>query len=94
MADLRNFAVWDPGVRDVCMVAGEAPGLGATFDVAVRVPWGTMTLRYEVSEWEQPRRLVVRAETSTLSSVDEILVVPASDGATVTYDAELRFRGV
>lgn len=53
-----------------------------------------MTLRYEVSEWEQPRRLVVRAETSTLSSVDEILVVPAPDGATVTYDAELRFRGV
>ncbi len=52
-----------------------------------------MTLRYEVITWERPNRLVVRAETSTLTSLDEILVEPAPDGATVIYDAELRFRG-
>jgi AcrR family transcriptional regulator len=94
MADLRNFALWDPGVRDVRMDAGEAPGPGAAFDVAVRVPLGTMTLRYEVITWEPPGRLVVRAETSSLTSLDEILVEPTPDGAMVTYDAVLRSRGV
>lgn len=66
-----------------------APHLGRR-----RVPSGTMTLRYEMSEWKQRRRLFVRPEISTLSSIDEIRVVPAPDGATVTHDAELRFRGV
>ena len=92
MADLRNFVRWDPGVRNVQMVAGEVPGLGAVFDVAVRVPFGAMTLRYEVTTWEPPRRLVVRAETSTLISLDEILVEPGPNGATVIYDADLQLQ--
>ena len=93
MADLRNFALWDPGVRNVRVVAGEVPGPGAAFDVEVRVPFGAMTLRYEVITWERPRRLVVRAETSRLSSLDEILVEPTRDATTVTYDADLQLRG-
>jgi hypothetical protein len=93
MADLRNFVRWDPGVRNVYMVAGEVPGLGAAFDVAVRVPFGAMTLRYQVITWEPPGRLVVRAETSTLISLDEILVEPGPNGATVIYDADLQLRG-
>jgi len=94
MGDLRNFAVWDPGVRDVHVVEDTGPGLGAAFDVAVRVPFGAMTLRYEVTVWEPPHRLVVRAQTSTLISLDEVLVEATPDGATVTYDADLAFRGV
>ncbi len=92
MGDLRNFARWDPGVRGVRMVAGIAPGLGTAFDVAVRVPFGAMTLRYEVMTWERPGRLVVRAQTSTLISLDEILVEATPEGATVTYDADLALR--
>jgi hypothetical protein len=92
MADLRNFVRWDPGVRNVHMVAGEVPGLGAAFDVAVRVPLGAMTLRYRMIACEPPERLVVRAETSTLTSLDEILVKAEPDGATVIYDADLQLR--
>ena len=64
------------------MVAVGVPGRGAAFDVALRVPFGAMTLRYQVITWEPPRRLVVRAETSTLISLDEIVVEPAPNGAT------------
>jgi hypothetical protein len=93
MADLRNFAVWDPGVRGVRMVAGDVPGPGAAFDVDVRVPFGAMTLRYEVVAWEPPGRVVVRAQRSTLVSLDEITIDAARDGSTVTYDADLSLMG-
>jgi len=94
MADLRNFAEWDPGVRAVRMVAGEEPGRGAAFEVDVRAVRGVVTLRYEVIDWEAPARVVVRAETRTLISLDEITVSPTPEGAIVTYDAELSLRGL
>lgn len=93
MADLRNFAVWDPGVRGVRMVAGDVPGRGSAFDVDVRVPFGAMTLRYEVTAWEPSGRVVVHAETSKLVSLDEITIDASMDGSTVTYDADLSFKG-
>lgn len=42
--------------------------------------------------WEPPGRVVVRAETSMLVSLDAITIDAAMDGATVTYDAELSFK--
>ena len=36
MADLRNFAVWDPGVVKVTQVQGDGPGPDTVFDVVVR----------------------------------------------------------
>ena len=35
MADLRNFAEWDPGVSASKIVEGGAPGLDAAYDVKV-----------------------------------------------------------
>ena len=94
MAEMRNFAQWDPGVRHAESAIGSGPGLGAAYDLDVRAGPGVMTLRYEIVEWDPPRRLVARAETGTLLSLDEIRVEPTSTGASVTYDAELTFRGI
>lgn len=98
MADVRNFPLWDPGVRRVTAVRGDGPGLGAVYEVEVRVGAAPLVLRYEVIEWEPPRRLALLASTRTLRSVDEVRVDPASDppseGAVVTYDARLELRGV
>lgn len=74
------------------MVDRAIPGLGTAFDVDVRVPFGTMTSRYEVITWEPPSRVVARAETET--SLDETVVLPAIDDSTVTYDAYLSLRGI
>jgi hypothetical protein len=93
MADVRNFAEWDPGVRRAELVRGDGPGLGAAYDLDVRAGPRTMTLRYEVVEWDPPRRLVLRAETPMLRSIDEIRVVTAGTGANVVYDADLTLRG-
>jgi dehydrogenase/reductase SDR family member 12 len=93
MADVRNFGRWDPGVRSVTTVHGDGPGLGSAYDVEVRTGLVPLVLRYEVVEWEAPRRLLLVARTTTLQSVDEIRVEPADAGAVVTYDARLDMRG-
>ena len=93
MADLRNFAEWDPGVKKVVQVTGEGGGPGNEFDVTVS---GT-TLRYVTKEHVAPTHLLVVAESSTLVSTDRVTVAAADDGTagcTVTYDADLQLKGV
>ncbi len=90
MADLRNFAEWDPGVKKVVQVKGAAGGADAEFDVSVS---GT-TLRYVTEVYEPNTILLVVAKSRTLRSTDRVTVV--ADGATtlVTYDAVLELNGV
>jgi carbon monoxide dehydrogenase subunit G len=94
MADARNFAEWDPGVRSSTLVRGEQPGPGAAFEVVVKAGPRTMTLTYEIVEWEPPHRLVLRAETRAIRSNDTVRVEATDGGSAVTYDAELDLRGV
>lgn len=93
MADLRNFERWDPGVQGVTQVEGDAGGPNAIFDVVVDAPGGGLTLRYETTEWDAPRSVVVRAESALFTSLDRIEVEPDGDGSLVTYGAELKLNG-
>lgn len=95
MADLRNFAEWDPGVEKVTQVVGDGGGVGTEFDVEVDAPVGTMTMRYKTVDHVEPNRVVARSETGLLTSVDTITVTPDSSGpggSEVTYDAELTLK--
>lgn len=94
MADLRNFAEWDPGVRKVTQISGDGGGPSATFDVTVASVGRDMKLRYVTKEYAPSSALLVVAETSKLISTDRITVRPDGDGSIVTYDADLQFRGI
>lgn len=94
MADLRNFAEWDPGVVRAVQRIGDGGGPGSEFDVTVRSPGRDLTLRYRTVEHAAPTEVLVIASTSTLTSEDRITVVAEPDGgASVTYDADLRLAG-
>lgn len=93
MADLRNFEDWDPGVQRATQVDGHGGGPDATFDVVVDAPGSGLTLRYVTTEYDAPRRVVVRAESKLFTSLDRIDVEPDGTGSLVTYDAELRLNG-
>jgi Polyketide cyclase / dehydrase and lipid transport len=93
MADLRNFAEWDPGVRQVTQLEGEGGGAGAVFDVTVRTR-REQTLRYRTALFDPPRELLVVAKTKALTSEDRITVSSVGRGSIVTYDAVLRFNGL
>jgi len=49
MADLANFAEWDPGVVGVEQIEGDGGGADAVFDVAVKGVRGPVTLRYHTT---------------------------------------------
>lgn len=93
MADLRNFENWDPGVQKATQVVGDGGGPDAEFDVVVDAPGKGLTLRYVTTEYDDPNRVVVRAESKMLTSLDRIDVVADGDGSRVTYDAELTLNG-
>ena len=94
MADLRNFAEWDPGVKAVRQLEGSGGGLDAVFDVTVVAPGPDLTLRYVTEEYDAPHNLLVVARSIVFTSIDRITVEPDGTGSLVTYDADLRLNGV
>jgi len=89
MADLRNFADWDPGVKSSKITAGTEPAMSTEYDVTVALT----TLTYVTKEFDRPRRTVAEAKSPLLRSYDIIEVTPTSDGCEVLYDAELTLNG-
>ena len=94
MADLSNFAEWDPGVERAEQVEGDRPELDAAFDVRVKAGAGSITLRYRITEYDAPSTFVARAQNLWLTSLDTITVVPSESGSLVTYDADLTLNGL
>ncbi|MBL8677913.1 MAG: SRPBCC family protein [Myxococcales bacterium] len=92
MADVTHFVDWDPGVKSVRRVTGSGAGVGTAYDLTVQAGT-TSVMRYEVTAYDAPRRIVLVARTLFLSSVDEITVEPSGSGSIVTYDATLTLRG-
>ena len=90
MADLRNFAQWDPGVSSSELPSEGGVALNSTFEVVAN---GT-NLVYVVVEYERPNRVVAEAVTKRLRSYDVITVDPADIGSVVTYDATLELKGI
>jgi len=94
MADFANARLWDPSVSEARRV-GEAPvGLGSVFDLVVRFGGRDVPLRYEIVEYDSPRRVVIQAVRPGFTSRDVITVEPAGSGSVVHYDATLAFSGL
>lgn len=102
MADLTNFAQWDPGVTEAVQVEGADPAEGSAYDVTVKAVPRPLTLRYHITTFDPTDSLVARAESASLISLDTITVEDApaeagdagEPGSIVTYDAELTLKGV
>lgn len=93
MSDLRNFAEWDPGVRAATQVTGDGPGPEAEFDVTVDAAGRALTLRYRVTDYDEPHTVTVRGSSRLFTSIDRIDVTPDDDGSLVRYEAELNLNG-
>src|SRR4051794_39728831 len=94
MADFSNTRLWDPSVGEARRV-GDAPiGTGSAFELVARFAGRDVPLRYEIVEYDAPRRVVLEARRPGFVSRDTITVEPAGDGSVVHYDAMLTFGGV
>jgi hypothetical protein len=105
-SDLSHFdraADWDPGVAEGTMLTPEPVGLGSRFALRAGFLGRTVPLEYEIIEFEPGTRVVLRAETPFVRSVDTITFASVTAGSTdddaisaetiVTYDARLEPKG-
>ena len=93
MADFANARLWDPSVREARRVGVESIGIGSTFDLVARFGGRDVPLRYEIVEYDPPRRVVLQACNPRFVSKDTITVEPSANGSVVHYDASLVFAG-
>ncbi len=102
-AHLSRFdraAEWDPGVASGEMLTTGPVGVGSRFRVVTRFAGRSMPLEYAVVEFDAPTRIVLRAETAMLRSVDTITLsrddamTGDGQGTRVEYDARLDAKGV
>lgn len=94
MADFRSVAEWDPSVEGAALTSGAPGETGATYEVTFSTGRGTMTLPYVAKEVASPDRIVLRAETDSMISLDTITVSEDSGRVQVHYHAKIELKGV
>ncbi len=94
MADFANARLWDPSVSEARPVGEPPVGIGSAFDLVARFGGRDVPLRYEIVDYDAPRRVVLEAHRPGFVSRDTITVEPAGSGSVVHYDATLTFGGV
>lgn len=95
LANFANSQEWDPGVVRAERLTSGPVGSGSEFDVVTGSARRTIDFRYRITDFDPPRRVVLRGTAARLVSIDQIDVTAAEDGgSTITYDADLRLTGV
>lgn len=94
LARFDTAAEWDPGVVEARMVTPAPVGEGSRFALVARFAGSNVRLEYEILEHDRPRKVVLRAQNSMVTSLDTITFEPTTVGTAVTYDAVLEGRGV
>ena len=93
MADFANARLWDPSVSEARRV-GEAPiGIGSAFDLVARFGGRDVPLRYEIVEYDSPRRVVLEAQRPGFVSRDTSRSSPPRTGRSSTTTRRLRSVG-
>lgn len=94
MADFTSVEEWDETVTKAVHTGGPKAGLGARFSVTFKFAGRENTFDYETTEFEEPHRLLLRAESGTVVSLDEVTVREVAEGTELTYDANLEPKGL
>ncbi len=89
MADFSHSATWDPGVKSASQLSAGEIGLGTKFELVTIFNGREIPLTYEVTDFEPPHRVVLRAESDLIRSIDRVTFTPSAGGTDVTYDADL-----
>ncbi|MEO8091092.1 MAG: SRPBCC family protein [bacterium] len=93
LADFASVAEWDPSVVEAHALDSGPPRVGSRLKVVVRTAGRETPFTYEIEELERPARVVLRAETAAVVSLDTITFAANAAGTDVTYDADLRLKG-
>ena len=82
VADFANAQQWDPGVATSERIGGGPVGVGARYNLGVRMRGRVAPMEYRITTFEAPTRVVLAGEGSNVSAVDDI-----RDALTDIYNA-------
>jgi carbon monoxide dehydrogenase subunit G len=92
-ADFANIENWDPGVESSKMV-GEGPAqLGTVYDLTVKFGATASPMKYEITAYEPPARVVLVGTGDKVDAIDEIRFSRADNMTRIDYTADLEFKG-
>jgi carbon monoxide dehydrogenase subunit G len=94
LAQFDNTAHWDPGVSDAHAETDGPPALGSVYAVTVELGAGPEVLRYAITDYAPPNRVVLEAEGTKFRSRDELTVEPEGTGSLVSYEARRDLKGL
>jgi hypothetical protein len=89
MADFTSVEQWDETVTEAKRLGNQQPGKGARFSVTFKLAG-----RENTFEAERPSRLLLRAESGSVVSLDEVRVREVAEGTELVYDAKLEPKGL
>ena len=93
VADFANSMHWDPGVATSRRIDDGRVGVGARFELGVRLGGRVPLMEYRISVFEPSARVVLVGEGSGISAVDEIRFLPDGTGTLIDYTADIRLGG-
>jgi carbon monoxide dehydrogenase subunit G len=93
VADFSTTQGWDPGIPSAERIDLGPLGVGSTFRLVSRFGRTEQTLIYEITEYDRPNALTLVGDGGNFHGIDRITFVPADEGTTVTYVADLSLRG-
>lgn len=93
MADFANAKHWDPATLDSKLLGDKSVGVGARFELNMKIFGRENDIVYEITEFDPPSRVVLRGENAGSVAEDEITVVPSGEGSQVTYAAVVTMKG-
>jgi carbon monoxide dehydrogenase subunit G len=94
LSDFSTTEAWDPGVVEAKRVNGAAIGEGTEFRLVAKFLGRANELTYRIVEYDPPRTVTFRGESSTVVSQDTITFEKLAEGTRVTYDADLALKGM
>lgn len=95
MADFSNVPEWDESFHAAQRLTEDPLQKGALFRLHGKSFGRTLQLDYETVVLDAPRLVTLRTETGAIVSLDRIRVDPDGEGGSiVTYDADLRLKGL
>jgi hypothetical protein len=94
LSDFSTSAEWDPSVVEAERVGAGPVGDGSEFHLVAEFLGRQNALTYRVVEYEPPEAVTFVGENASVVSRDRITFEPIATGTRVTYDADLRLKGV
>jgi len=93
VADFANASHWDPGVATSERIDAGPVGLGARYDLGIRLRGRIAPMEYRITTYEPSTRVVLTGEGSGVSAVDEIVFAATPTGTAIDYTADIRLGG-